>query len=158
MSWSYARRVIYLKMTYCDHMWENTCPVHLKTWLYWKLEMQGNADLHYWRRIPIWCKGFLLFSASHHAWPLTMINNLLPFSCILILLIWYVIWFAFAIPHPQWCFCPYTFFQNTELNTLPSDYFMPNIHSTLGYSTREFWGYKSFYPRQILFQLVFEKL
>ena len=43
-----------------------------------------------------------------------------------------------TIPHLQGCFCPWTFFQNTGFNMVPSDPFMSHLATRLGYSAGEF--------------------
>ena len=43
--------------------------------------------------------------------------------------------FGSAIHHLPGCFCPWTFFWNTSLNTLPSDLFMSDLYFQSGYST-----------------------
>ena len=40
------------------------------------------------------------------------------------------------------CFCPWTFSLNIGLNVLPSESFMPCLHSLLGYSTWEFQAFQ----------------
>ena len=40
-----------------------------------------------------------------------------------------------TIPHISPCFCPCAFFENIGLNMIPSDSFLSDLYSQLGYST-----------------------
>ena len=61
-------------------------------------------------------------------WPLVFVLN-----NILILGIW-----CSTIPHLPGCFCPWTFFENIEFNTVLTDPFMSHLATQLGYSVGEF--------------------
>ena len=45
---------------------------------------------------------------------------------------------VFYNPHLPGCFCPWTFFENIEFNTVLTDPFMSHLATQLGYSAGEF--------------------